>query len=537
MADEPSLPRLPAISWNEHTQSFSNNPRKRGRARRSSNATPLFNNSSDPAVFSSDDDPALDNYVEGRRKKRYVGTWFQQQPASDSSFEVEESRPLPKPKRTLKRQLDSGVWMGSDSTDGEEMLEELSLPLQPKLPQLNRTPIQRPTLSAAERLAREKIQKCLDEGDEDVDLSMMGLESLSNATIAPLAELVPIPLVAEDVPFEQKDPSLKLFLFGNPLLLVPGAIFDLQHLTVLSLRGCGLRELPAAVAKLSQLETLNLAQNSLRHLPADLLNLLAAPGKLKNMQLQGNDFYRPRGLPQDIPDGASIRHPAYEPDNEAKNEFEKQEDRLITRLPAQFEGVCAMYLARSAVQFSDTSGFIYSDFRLDEHDEGIIQIDESEVDTISACPPSSAPYQSKSTGRSIDTSKATRVPSLLELAARSCYRSSDLEELKHYLPESPSHMRDLLDRAVMQRSIGGYECTRCKRTLVMPSTQWLEWWRVSQVRALSTPTLEGQGATFVPWCSDPDEQGVPFLRMGCSWKCVPEERRIGAWALRDDQIE
>ncbi|KAG7138509.1 hypothetical protein HYQ45_004381 [Verticillium longisporum] len=70
MADEPSLPRLPAISWNEHTQSFSNNPRKRGRARRSSNATPLFNNSSDPAVFSSDDDPALDNYVEGRRKKR-----------------------------------------------------------------------------------------------------------------------------------------------------------------------------------------------------------------------------------------------------------------------------------------------------------------------------------------------------------------------------------------------------------------------------------------------------------------------------------
>ncbi|KAG7146203.1 hypothetical protein HYQ46_005001 [Verticillium longisporum] len=171
MADEPSLPRLPAISWNEHTQSFSNNPRKRGRARRSSNATPLFNNSSDPAVFSSDDDPALDNYVEGRRKKRYIGTWFQQQPASDSSFEVEESRPLPKPKRTLKRQLDSGVWMGSDSTDGEEMLEELSLPLQPKLLQLNQTPIQRPALSATERLAREKIQKCLDEGDEDVDLS------------------------------------------------------------------------------------------------------------------------------------------------------------------------------------------------------------------------------------------------------------------------------------------------------------------------------------------------------------------------------
>ncbi|KAM0283503.1 hypothetical protein ACHAQH_002454 [Verticillium albo-atrum] len=532
MSDEPSLPRLPAISWDEHTQSFSNNPRKRGRARRSSNAAPLFNNSSDPAVFSSDDDPALDNYVEGRRKKRYIGTWFQQQPASDSSFE--ESRPLPKPKRALKRQLDSGVWMGSDSTDGDEMLEELSLPLQPKLPQLIQTPFQRPTLSGAERIAREKIQKCLDEGEEDVDLSMMGLESISDATIAPLAELAPIPLVAEDVPFEQKDPSLKLFLFGNPLSLVPGAIFDLEHLTVLSLRGCGLRELPGAIAKLSQLETLNLAQNSLRHLPAELLDLLAMPGKLKNLQLQGNDFYRPGGLPLDIPDGASLRHPAYESEDEVKNAFEMQEDRLLGKMPSQFEGMCAMYLARSAVQFSDTSGFIYSDFSLNAHHEGNMQVEDPNAGSVPDCPPSSAPYQSKSTGRSVDTSRASRVPSLLELAARSCYRSPDLEELKHYLPENPSHMRDLLDRAAAQKNIGGYECTRCKKMLVMASTQWLEWWRVSKVRAMCDPTLEGQGATFVPWCSDPEEQGVPFLRKGCSWKCLPEAKNIGAWALRDN---
>ncbi|KAM0323130.1 hypothetical protein ACHAQA_008980 [Verticillium albo-atrum] len=464
MSDELSLPRLPAISWDEHTQSFSNNPKKRGRARRSSSAGPLFNNSSDPAVFSSDDDPALDNYVEGRRKKRYIGTWYQQQPASDSSFE--ESRPLPKPKRTLRRQLDSGVWMGSDSTDGDEMLEELNLPLQSKLPQLNRAPVQRPTLSASERLARNKIQRCLDEGDEDVDLSMMGLETISDATITPLAELAPIPIVAENVPFEQKDPSLKLFLFGNPLTFVPGAIFDLQHLTVLSLRGCGLRELPPAIAKLSQLETLNLAQNSLRHLPAELLDLLAAPGKLKSLQLQGNDFYLPSGLPLDVPEGASIRHPAYEPDDESKNEFELHEDRLIGILPSEFEGTCAMYLARSAVQFSDTSGFIYSDFRLDDHDDGVVPVEDPDTDAAASCPPSSAPYQSKSTSRTVDTSRASRVPSLLELAARSCYRSPDLEELKQYLPETPSHMRDLLDRAVAQRNIGGYECARCGQGVV-----------------------------------------------------------------------
>lgn len=170
MAEEPSLPPLPAVSWDEHTQSFSNNPRKRVRARRSSNAGPFFANSSDPAIFSSDDDPALDNYVEGRRKRRYVGSWFQQLPVSDSS--IDESRPLPKPKRTLKRQLDSGVWMGSDGTDGDDdFLDELPIPTQPRLPQLQRPPIRRSVISPAEQLAREKIQMCLDEGSEDVDLS------------------------------------------------------------------------------------------------------------------------------------------------------------------------------------------------------------------------------------------------------------------------------------------------------------------------------------------------------------------------------
>lgn len=175
MADEPSLPRLPAVSWSEETQSFSNNPKKRVRARRSSGAS-VFN-SSDPAVFSSDDDPALDNYIEGRKKRKYVGTWFHQQPvaSSDSAFEDIHSRPLPKTRRTFKRQLDSGVWMGSDGTD--EGFDDMQLPMQPKLPELTvvRPAVApKPAISVAERHAREAIQECLDDGKETVDLRYVG---------------------------------------------------------------------------------------------------------------------------------------------------------------------------------------------------------------------------------------------------------------------------------------------------------------------------------------------------------------------------
>ena len=174
MDEEPTLPLLPAVTWDEASQSF--NARKRGRR---GNAPPRFSNSSDPAVFSSDDDPALDNYVHGRRKKRYVGAWFSQLPtSSDSTFEEEVvPLPLPKPKRTLERQLDSGVWMGGDDTDvdadGDDM-PSLAQEILPPPQQRQRHIFQRvPSLRIgnAEIAARHTIQLCIDNGREDIDLS------------------------------------------------------------------------------------------------------------------------------------------------------------------------------------------------------------------------------------------------------------------------------------------------------------------------------------------------------------------------------
>lgn len=150
--------------------------------------------SSDPALFSSDDIPAsgLENYhapVAGAgRKRRYRGTWWGEQVAD------------PKRKRAdfkEKRNVDSGVWMGSD-----ESIAESSLPSEdalnwgedllktvldsraqskafnvPSLVKAPDTPVQpRPVIlqgpveSEEHKYAKAVINDCLEKGDDSVDL-------------------------------------------------------------------------------------------------------------------------------------------------------------------------------------------------------------------------------------------------------------------------------------------------------------------------------------------------------------------------------
>ncbi|KAL0937305.1 leucine-rich repeat domain-containing protein [Colletotrichum truncatum] len=525
MSDEPTLPRLPhSISWNAQTERFSNNPRKRRyNFKGNSVAPPSWSNSSDPAVFSSDDDPGLDNYVEGRRKKRYIGSWFHQQPAASADSATGEPRPALRGKRTLKRDLDSGVWMGSDSTDGDESIMMPDLPTQARLPQLNNVPVRRRNVISPEELeAREKIQKFVDAGEEQIDLSMMGLKTLSDATIRPLSEFACIPVVAEGVPFEQKDPALELYLYTNPLQRLPGAIFDLEHLTVLSLRHCRLRELPPAIGKMRNLRTLNLAQNLLRYLPAELLDLMAAPSALGELRLQGNQFFQTTDLPR-LSDLEDL-------ENECLNG-----QRLAEAWRPGSDGVAARFFARSPVHYMDSSGFSHSDFRLDP-EAVIVPIErpQSEQNMSLTMPSSSAPYQSKSAGRSVASAQGSRVPSLMELALRSASKSSDLNDLPDYIPGSMANLRALLERAADQRETGGLTCSICKKPFVVPTTQWLEWWQVCFIE--SKQKEDGHVLKARPW-TDLDEENdgaVPFLRRGCSWKCGPADIAEGQWSIRPE---
>lgn len=473
MAEEPSLPRLPAVSWDETSQSFSNNPRKRVRHPRSGGLC----NSSDPAVFSSDDDPGLDNYVEGRKKKRYVGSWFQQQPTSaDSTFS--ENMTLPNPKRKLARQFDSGVYLGSDSTEGDDVAAEvLEMPVRSKLPQLEqRTKALAPVVSKAELLAREKIQSCLELGDETIDLWSMGLEEISNEAFSPLENFSCIPMVAKDVAFEQKDPELKIYMAMNRLRLIPGTLFDLQHLTILSLRGNKLTEIPPAIAKLSNLSQLNVSQNRLRSLPAELLDLLSK--SLGTLVLHPNPFFEPQS-PFDL--GVEGPH-------------EEGDQSLVTR-----------QLGRSPLQIMDSMGRVLSEFKLPSYEQS------NRLDVIPADGTDS------STERQL--ARPSRVPSLVEVALRSCYSTSQLAELQYYIPEGLSHLCDLLERATKQKDMGGITCSHCRKMIIVPALEWVEW------HEISTKEVNGGTVSVRPLILSDGERAVPFLHRACSWKCGPGRSR------------
>ncbi len=183
MADPPSSPphQLPM-----HT-------RKRSRAHLAPEPIP----SSDPAFFSSDDahDASVENYQVGRRKKVHTGPWWAQQKSAQEEVASQA-------RKGLSRQPDSGVWLGSDSTedgvlddrlqffgrgrhgpakfekDDQELPESTLSEQEDQTVSDGRNPPgsasrkdRGPPLAPNEVEAREIIDECLERGTEVIDLS------------------------------------------------------------------------------------------------------------------------------------------------------------------------------------------------------------------------------------------------------------------------------------------------------------------------------------------------------------------------------
>ena len=172
MAEELFLPR---IAWATTSESFSTTARKRVRL----SSPPI---SSDPAIFSSDDDPSADNYTHERRKKKFRGPWYHQRPASEAGSVDSHEPEHKKGKRRFERQFDSGVFMGSDGTDID--LEEFED--EPTALPLRQTRVTKASRAAStpEELARGLIQRCLEDGDESIDLLYVISKSVWLITIA-----------------------------------------------------------------------------------------------------------------------------------------------------------------------------------------------------------------------------------------------------------------------------------------------------------------------------------------------------------------
>lgn len=166
--EEPTLPPYHAASDQDGAPFLTFNKRKR------STVSQLMSDSSEMPIFSSDDDPAAENYRDGhgRQKRQYTGSWDCQQPIKPSGLRAESRM-----RRKLERQVDSGIFMGSDASIDSSLD---GLPIQPPAPawkllgpQFTQVPrsARQLEVSAAEVEARRRIQHCLDADNETVDLS------------------------------------------------------------------------------------------------------------------------------------------------------------------------------------------------------------------------------------------------------------------------------------------------------------------------------------------------------------------------------
>ena len=412
----------------------------------------------------------------------------------------------------------------------------------------------------------------------------MGLEELSNETVSRLSEFACIPLVTEDVPFEQSDPSLKLYLAQNPLTRAPGAIFNLEFLTVLSLRNNQITELPASIANLRNLTDLNVALNRLRYLPGELLDLLQSGGKLRNLSVHPNPFYQPQStppegmiFPQDAwdewrPTGRVLYEMGWDDDCTLRAWRDSEEDDALGAPPLPQDRRRFRWrinaAARSPVQYSDSRGVVLSKFQLpalpDTTTGGAspppaidanrnpthITIATEDFESTSTpqfkdarVPPSS----SSSSGPSSAT--PSRVPSLFELALRACARSGQPpRDLPSYLPpDAPARFPAVLERLAAQAEdnwgagAAGMPCGVCGRRAVAPTTAWVEWWVMSHQRAcVDTTSRWPYNLSAAGVGARPPESFIPFLRRGCSWACGPTPMRPGQlrpgsvrWSIMD----
>ncbi|OJJ51365.1 hypothetical protein ASPZODRAFT_12197 [Penicilliopsis zonata CBS 506.65] len=452
--------------------------------------------SSDPALFSSDDIPAsgLENYTTGTgRKRRYRGTWWG------------ETLMDPKRKRAdfkEKRNVDSGVWMGSDESSflpsdnapawGEDLLKNIgetagttttTIAQQGGLSSDNdfkSTVATRATFKKAEeprehRLARAIVNECLEKGQDSVDLSNGLLRSIPPGLLQPLQLLTKLPAITEapitEDGYSSLEPFLRLFLSGNALTVLPGEIFELATLKVLSLRNNKLTSIPTAVRKLTMLQEINLSMNRLECLPWEFLWLIRK-GDLKHMIVHPNPLLQ-------IGDAEIAVWHYPRPENDDLLRLAEYEG------PAPEESWAPIHIATGPVKRFNMEGFPV----LNRQNQ--------------------SRYLQSTTTEPINS----RVPSLREVSLLAFSRSPYVDQISDaemplYFPEL---MARLLRQAKQVKNAGGRSCSVCHRSFVLPRTEWVEWWDCSTY----------ENGLKRPRASREVLRPLPFQRFGCSWACSP----------------
>jgi hypothetical protein len=313
------------------------------------------------------------------------------------------------------------------------------------------------------------------------------------------------------------DPRLKIFLTSNELTSLPGELFNIDRLTVLSLRGNRLQELPPGIGKLTNLKELNLSQNCLRSLPFEILDLLSDTSRLDTLYIHPNPFHEPQFPPTQ--ETEEVEDVQYKIGLGNRNLTKPRRNAVAAVSPdhrrrswhAQWK---ISYQARTEIRYLDINGTLLKGPAFPSN-----QASESRQNDIPVADVDDCPVPPKPRGNAV-----SRVPSLLEVALNACSRTSSFPVLAtSILGDVPEHIPEILANAVSKKESGGSKCTICKRNFFIPRTEWIEWWGIAKV--LNPGPVQSAASPLRQMENERDvlESMVPLMRRGCSWLCVPEK--------------
>jgi hypothetical protein len=380
--------------------------------------------------------------------------------------------------------------------------------------------------------------------------SSITLTKLSNTAIRPLATFTRVPPVTKGVP-TRIEPRLKLFLAGNELTTLPGELFQLHSLTVLSLRANDFVELPPSIGQLSSLEELNIGQNQLRYLPFEMLNLFSQTSRLNTIYLHPNRFFQPKSPSDAVCKNNSESAPQLIgiAGSHRRNNHGFDSDRAHR---SGNERWCVKYQGRTQIRYFNVQGvlikgpsfpgvpdlswgFCSANFTTNPSNSNVFsRVDsmsaeqDSDEESILTADSSDVPEPPTYRGNGI-----SRVPSLVEVALSAATQVSQLAQgtLANYFPqEPPEHLVDMVAGTQARMESGESKCTICGRNFIIARTEWIEWWELDKVS--DQPDASATPSTTSPLrqmenVRDAIESKVPFMRKGCSWRCTPGEQPLG----------
>ena len=486
--EPPSSPLLPTLNDVTFT---ANAGRKRLHSDYGSlSSDPLFSEDASELDFKDEEE-------QPKRKRLFKGPWW------DVGRRPRQSLRRNMMKKERFRNVDCGVWLGSDGSDE-------SLPVEPPRMKLafrdesSRPQQQRPALgNDPVAFADRVVQGCLENGRETIDLSGIGLTAISNVTLGPLHQMIRhahddlTQPPSEDL-FAPLTPSIQLFLYGNLLTSLPSELFNLTNITVLSLRNNSLQEIPSSITRLSKLAELNIAGNQLGSLPWELLNMLRSTEDACKVSLRPNPFRVPR-----ISTDAELPSHADENDSErsAASTLSRQLEMRFIRGRQALNGGDAdatpkkkrnskeqlIFLAPSRIIYRESDGAVARS-ALNQGTEEENAWEAPVLDT--QYPPRSE--------------ASPTAPSLFELALRSAQLSYDLRDVSSALPrDTPPTVARALEQAAYGVEYGNERCSTCSKSFVVPRAEWLEYW------------FHGH-----EYYDMSEEKILPFKRKACSWDCA-----------------